>query len=63
MVADLPLAPKAIPERKPNILNKSQMREAFKDGSFGGEYQVDQAVLKEMFNACLADILELLKFQ
>ena len=62
MVADLPHEPKAIPTRKPNILNKSQTREEFKDGSFGGDYQADQAVMNEIFNACLSDILDLLKF-
>ncbi len=62
-VAELPQEPKRIPPHKPNILNKSQMREEFKDGSFGGEYQADQAVMNEIFTACLADILDLLKFE
>ena len=61
-VSDLPEEAKPIPERKPTILNKSQTREEFKDGSFGGVYQADEAIMAEMFNACQADILELLKF-
>ena len=62
-VSTLPDQAKPKMEQQPNILNKSQSRDVYQDGSFGGEYQVDQSVLKEMFNACLADILELLKFQ
>lgn len=61
-VSDLPDEPKPKPEQKLNILNKSQTREVYQEGSFGGEFHVDQAILKEMFNACLADILDLLKF-
>ena len=61
-VSDLPHETKPIPERKPNILNKTQMREEFQDGSFGGDYQADRSVMTEIFNACRAEILELLKF-
>jgi creatinine amidohydrolase len=61
-VSDLPDERKPKPEQTANIVNQSQTRTIYQDGSFGGEYQVDPDILKEMFNACLADILGLLKF-
>jgi hypothetical protein len=33
------------------------------DGSFGGRYQVPQEIMGEMFAACLADVLQMLKFE
>jgi creatinine amidohydrolase len=44
------------------LLNAEQTRAAYGDGVFGGAYQASEAVMQEMFNACLADILYLLKF-
>jgi creatinine amidohydrolase len=62
-VSDLPDEAKPISNNKETLLNKTDTRKKYGDGSFGGDYQVNQAVLKEMFNACLSDILELLKFE
>jgi hypothetical protein len=30
---------------------------------FGGTYQADPAIMQEMFEACLADVLSLLEFE
>jgi hypothetical protein len=38
-------------------------REVYGDGSFGGRYQAAPEIMHEMFEACLADILQLLKFE
>ncbi|MFW5713594.1 MAG: creatininase family protein [Brevefilum sp.] len=62
-VSDLPDETKPISKNTETLLNKKATREKYGDGSFGGDYHVDEAVLKEIFNACLADILELLKFE
>lgn len=62
-VSDLPDKAKPILKNEETLLNKTETRNKYGDGSFGGVYHVDQAILKEMFNACLADILELLKFE
>jgi creatinine amidohydrolase len=61
-VSDLPQESKPISINTETLLNKKATRKKYGDGSFGGDYEVDQAVLKEMFNACLNDVLELLKF-
>jgi len=42
-------------------MNADQTRAAYGDGVFGGAYQVSDAIMDELFNACLEDILELLK--
>jgi creatinine amidohydrolase len=62
-VADLPDQAKPFSKNDKRLLNKTATREKMGDGSFGGDYHVDEAIMKEMFNACLADILELLKFE
>jgi creatinine amidohydrolase len=62
-VSDLPDEAKPISKNEETLLNKTDIRKKYGDGSFGGDYHVDQTVLKEMFNACLSDILELLKFE
>lgn len=61
-VTDLPDGEKA-PPYVPGMLNADQAREIYGDGTFGGRYQVDQAIMDEMFTACLADVLQLLKFE
>jgi len=61
-VSDLPKEAKPISKNSETLLNKKAARKKYEDGSFGGDYEVDQAVLKEMFNACLTDVLELLQF-
>ncbi len=58
----------ALPEREKepvemeNFLPAEQVKSALGDGSFGGRYLQDDAVLEEIFQAALGDILALLKF-
>jgi len=61
-VGDLPEGEK-IPPRIPGLINAKLARELYQDGVFGGPYQVDDAIMTEIFNAALDDILQLLKFE
>ncbi len=63
-IVDLPQEKKPIPPSKSSsILNHLDMRQAFGDGSFGGDYQVSDAVMQEIFDACVAEIQNLLEFE
>ena len=61
-VGELPSGEK-IPPRIPGLLNSQQAREIYQDGVFGGPYQVDDAIMSEVFTAALDDILQLIKFE
>lgn len=45
------------------ILSSSEVRKALVDGVYGGAYKVSDEIMDEVFNAALADILDLLKFE
>jgi len=60
-VADLPAGDKVVPAFT-GLLNASQTRQVYGDGVFGGAYQVDDAVMAELFDVCLKDVLYLLNF-
>jgi creatinine amidohydrolase len=60
-VAELPSAEKA-PPYVPGLMGAEQARQVYGDGVFGGPYAVDEAILDEVFHACLQDILQLLSF-
>lgn len=45
------------------VLNAQETRAKYGDGSFGGRYQVDNAVMQELFDICLLDVINLLQFQ
>ncbi len=62
-VAELPEKDKPAAERTEDILSHHTTRAIHRDGSFGGSYQVDQRIMKEMFDACMDDVLELLRFK
>jgi creatinine amidohydrolase len=62
IVAELPAESKPLPVPNADMLGKAASRAAFGDGAFGGAYQVDPAIMDEMFAACLADVLALLEF-
>ncbi len=47
----------------PGLANSRQARELYQDGVFGGPYQVDEAIMSEVFSAALADVLQSLKFE
>ncbi len=60
-VADLPDGEK-VPARIPGLPGADATRTLYGDGVFGGPYQVDQAIMEEVFQAALLDILHLLEF-
>jgi creatinine amidohydrolase len=61
-VGDLPTGEK-IPPHIPGLVNARLARELYQDGVFGGPYQVDNAIMSEVFTAALDDVLQLLKFE
>jgi len=61
-VADLPAGDKP-PPYVPGLLGAEQARQVYGDGSFGGPYQVDEAIMEEIFTAALQDVLLLLGFE
>jgi creatinine amidohydrolase len=62
-VADLPEGEKVPPQVPSDIMDAKTAREVYGDGTFGGSYQVAPEIMQEMFDACLADILQMLKFE
>jgi creatinine amidohydrolase len=62
IVSELPAEPK-IPPSVPDIMDAKTARALYGDGSFGGAYQASDEVMHELYAACLADILQLLKFE
>lgn len=60
-VAELPEGSKTPPTYQ-GILSAEKMREVFGDGVFGGPYQVDPAIMDEIFLAALEDVLYYLEF-
>lgn len=62
VVGDLPTEPK-IPPSVPGLMDAKTAREVYGDGSFGGPYQAGEAIMHELFAACLEDVLQLLKFE
>ncbi len=61
-VADLPKKSKLFPKESV-IADADHVRQVFGDGSFGGQYEADDAVMDEIFDAALKDILNLLRFE
>jgi creatinine amidohydrolase len=61
-VADLPEGNK-VPPKVSGLLGAKQSRLTYQDGVFGGPYQVDQAIMDELFTAALEDVLQLLQFE
>jgi creatinine amidohydrolase len=60
-VGDLPEQAK-LPPRIPGLMNAAEARKTYLDGSFGGDYMVDDQIMEEIFQAALQDILQLLDF-
>ncbi len=60
---------KAVPkESKPviphgyELLSASRVRKQIDDGNYGGPYQVDDKIMEEVFEACVNELSELIKF-
>ena len=60
-VADLPEGEKT-PPYVPGLLGAEAARETYGDGVFGGKYQVKDAIMQEIFDAVVADVVHLLGF-
>jgi creatinine amidohydrolase len=61
-VGDLPQGKKQ-PPSVPGLIGAQEARGVYGDGVFGGEYQVDDAIMNEIFAACVADVVHLLCFE
>ena len=61
-VGELPEGEK-LPPLVPGLLGADEARQVYGDGVFGGPYQVDDAIMQELFDTALQDILVLLKFE
>lgn len=60
-VAELPPGYKT-PPHVSGLLGADAARQVYGDGVFGGPYQVDDAIMREIFTATLDDLVHLLKF-
>ena len=60
-VADLPAGEKP-PASSPRLLNAQETRALYRDGVFGGAYSASEAVMQQLFDACVADVVERLSF-
>ena len=63
IVSEMPTELKLSPMVPSSIMDSETAREVYGDGSFGGEYFVDNKIMTEMFNAAVEDILMMLKFE
>lgn len=61
-VADLPADMKP-PPYVSGLLGANQARQVYGDGNFGGAYQAEPAVMDELFQTLLEDVLNLLRFE
>ena len=59
-VGELPSEAK-VPPHIPGLMGAKEARQIYGDGSFGGPYQVDQAIMQEIFSVCVEDIVHLLE--
>lgn len=59
----LPATPKAVIPHGAELLSASRVRARVDDGNYGGPYQVDDAIMDEIFDACVEEALELVSFK
>ncbi len=63
IVSDLPEGEKVPPEVPSDVMDAKTARKIYGDGSFGDRYRVPEETMQEIFDAALADILRMLKFE
>jgi creatinine amidohydrolase len=63
IVSDLPEEAKIPPNVPSDVMDAKTTRQVYGDGSFGGPYRVQEAIMQEIFAAALEDVLHLLKFE
>ncbi len=61
-VAELPEGEKT-PPSVPGLVGAAEAREIYGDGVFGGKYQASDEIMQEIFEVCVADVLQKLKFE
>jgi len=61
-VCEVPTGEKQ-PPAAPGLLGAEGTRKIYGDGVYGGPYQVDEAILDEIFTTALKDIVNLLNFE
>ena len=61
-VAELPAGEK-VPATSARLLNADETRALYGDGVFGGAYSAGQDVMQKLFDACVADVVERLRFE
>jgi creatinine amidohydrolase len=61
-VAELPEGEK-VPPHVPGLMGAAEARQVYADGVFGGPYVVSDAIMQEIFDAALADVLQFLRFE
>ena len=59
IVDEVPDKEKTPPDYQ-GLLNAEETRKVFEDGVFGGKYQASDAIMQDLFNECLRDVLHLL---
>ncbi len=62
-VAELPDGEKAPVDEGGRVLSAEETRTLLGDGSYGGYYKADDAILQRVFDACVQDIVAKLKFE
>lgn len=60
-VVDLPNGEKT-PPYVPGLLGAAKAREVYGDGVFGGSYKESQDIMRDIFDASVADVIQLLRF-
>lgn len=61
-VGELPQGEKVPVPRASRIHGAKEARQILGDGSYGGPYQVDDALMQRIFDACVAEIVEKLRW-
>ncbi len=63
IVSEMPDEVKVPPQVPSEVMDAATSRQVYGDGSFGGSYRASDEIMQEIFSACLADILQLLRFE
>lgn len=59
IVTELPEGEK-IPPQVPGLMGAFEAKQIYGDGSFGGPYHVDNSIMQEIFETCVADVVHIL---
>ena len=58
----IPKEVKPVIPHGPELLSPPRVRKQIDDGNYGGPYQVDDTIMDEIFDACVAEVTEFIKF-